>query len=160
MREIYRGAAYLSAAAAIWGGIYVVSKYVLDIIPPFTLLFFRYLIAAVVLVAVCWRQKVPVVPRSDRGLLFQVGFIGYFLSISAQFIGTKLSSAHLGAVITTLSPMFQSLFVIWLLKERMSVLQAVASLIALSGVLAIIALPGSGPDEASSLTGSLVLFPC
>ncbi len=158
MREIYRGAMYLSAAAAIWGGTYVASKYVLDIIPPFTLLFIRYLITSVVLVMVCWRQNIPVVPRRDKGLLFQVGFVGYFLSISAQFIGTKLSSAHMGAVITTLSPMFQSLFAIWLLKEKISTVQAAASVIAFSGVMAIIILPGGGPDEASSLAGSMVLL--
>jgi len=34
----FAGSLYLTAAVAIWGGMYVASKYVLDYIPPFTLL--------------------------------------------------------------------------------------------------------------------------
>ena len=34
---------------SIWGGMYVVSKYVLDFIPPLTLVWLRFIIAFVVL---------------------------------------------------------------------------------------------------------------
>ncbi len=37
MKQTILGAIYLSLAASIWGGMYVVSKYVLDFIPPLTL---------------------------------------------------------------------------------------------------------------------------
>ena len=39
-------------------------------------------------------------------LLVWIGFIGYFVSIGAQFVGTKLSDAHTGALLTTSSPVF------------------------------------------------------
>ena len=35
--------------SSIWGGMYVVSKYVLDFIPPLTLVWLRFIIAFVVL---------------------------------------------------------------------------------------------------------------
>lgn len=137
MRTTFKGALYLSTAASIWGGMYVVSKYVLNVIPPFTLLFFRYLLASLFLVGWCRWRGIGVIPKKDKWDLFQIGFFGYFLSIAAQFIGTKLSSAHLGAVITTLSPVFQSGFAVWILKERISLKQVCAIGISTLGVLVL-----------------------
>lgn len=153
-----RGALYLSLAACIWGGMYVVSKYALDFVPPLTLLFLRFVIAAVALGWLNWRQKSPLLPRRDRGLLFQIGAIGYFLSISAQFVGTKLSSAHMGAVITTLSPLFLSLFAILLLKEAMSFKQKLAMGLACVGVLIVMGLPDESYAGQTQWLGNLALL--
>ncbi|WP_312339544.1 DMT family transporter [Anaerospora hongkongensis] len=142
------GPLYLSAAAAIWGGMYVASKYALDVVPPFTLLFLRYFFSALTLILLCRHSKVEIIPREDRGILFQIGFFGYFLSVAAQFIGTKLSTAHMGAVITTLSPVFQSGFAILLLGERIIVRQVIAIGLSLAGVLVITGLPGEDAGEA------------
>jgi drug/metabolite transporter (DMT)-like permease len=155
MCKTYVGAISLSVAASIWGGLYVVSKYAMAAVPPFTLLFLRYLTAAIVLVLACQLAKVPVFPVRDRLAALQVGLVGYFLSISAQFIGTNLSSAHMGAVITTLSPVFQSLFAIVLLKEAMSRRERTAMLIAFAGVLVIILGVENG---GSTLWGNLILL--
>lgn len=157
MNKIYQGALALSLAAGIWGGMYVATKYALTTIPPFTLAFLRYTLAGLVLYFICRMKKVPLWSLEEKGLLFQIGFIGYFLSIAAQFIGTKLTSAHMGAVITTLSPVFQSIFALILLKEKTSFKQVVSMLVAFVGVLVIIGL--SGLDQTnSSLLGQLLLL--
>lgn len=49
MKQTILGAICLSLAASIWGGMYVVSKYILDFIPPLTLVWLRFIIAFVVL---------------------------------------------------------------------------------------------------------------
>ncbi|GAB6157199.1 DMT family transporter [Desulfotomaculum varum] len=157
MNLMIGGAFYLSLAAAIWGGMYVVSKFALTTVPPFTLLFLRYLVAALVLGWILWRQQEKLLPDTARGLILQVGLVGYFLSIAAQFIGTKLSSAHMGAVITTLSPVFLSAFAVVILKERLTVKQAVAMAVALAGVLVVVGVPGR-QGEPSALTGNLFLL--
>ncbi|PHJ38267.1 hypothetical protein P378_10570 [Desulforamulus profundi] len=157
MKGIFGGAVYLSLAAGIWGGMYVVSKYALDTIPPFTLLFLRYLIASFLLGWICWLKREELVPTRERWLIFQIGFVGYFLSIAAQFIGTKLSSAHMGAVITTLSPVFLSAFAVLLLKEKITVKQVVSIDIALTGVLVVVGMPGL-QGEGSALAGDLFLL--
>jgi drug/metabolite transporter (DMT)-like permease len=144
-----RGPFYLSAAAAIWGGMYVASKYALEVVPPFTLLFLRYFFAAITLVLLCRQSRIEIIPQQDRGTLFQIGFLGYFLSVAAQFIGTKLSSAHMGAVITTLSPVFQSGFAILLLGERITIKQIIAIGLSLAGVLIITGMPDSRAGETS-----------
>lgn len=137
MASNLKGPLYLGAAASIWGGMYVASKYALHTVPPFTLLFIRYALAAAALLGWCRIRRTAVIPREDRWLLFQIGFFGYFLSIAAQFIGTKLATAHMGAVITTLSPVFQSGFAIWLLRAKMNFRQSVAIGVSLAGVLVI-----------------------
>jgi drug/metabolite transporter (DMT)-like permease len=89
------------------------------------------------------------------GLLFQIGFVGYFISIAAQFIGTKLASAHMGSLITTLSPVFLSVFAIVLLKEKMTFRQVIALILALIGVVAIVGLAG---NESQNIWGILFLL--
>nr|WP_092073269.1 DMT family transporter [Dendrosporobacter quercicolus]NSL49954.1 DMT family transporter [Dendrosporobacter quercicolus DSM 1736]SDM56345.1 Threonine/homoserine efflux transporter RhtA [Dendrosporobacter quercicolus] len=130
-----KGALCLSAAASIWGGMYVASKYVLAVVPPFTLMAIRYIIAFIVLAIICRYNRISLIPRTNKFILFQIGFFGYFLSIAGQFIGTKLSSAHMGAVITTLSPVFQSAFAIWLLQEPLTARQLISITLSFAGVL-------------------------
>ncbi|MEN6350613.1 MAG: DMT family transporter [Syntrophomonas sp.] len=158
MKQEHWGAVYLTLAASIWGGMYVVSKYALDTIPPFTFLFIRYLLAFVLLAAICWSNGTNIIPAKNRKLLLQIGFIGYFLSIAAQFVGTKLSTAHMGAVITTLSPIFLSVFAIILLKEKLSRHQLAAMVLATIGVVIVLD-PGQMTMKAGSdLLGKLVLL--
>jgi drug/metabolite transporter (DMT)-like permease len=138
------GPLYLSLAASIWGGMYVVSKFTFSIAPPMTILFIRYLIAGIVLTIICvasggWRFK-----KEGWIYLLEIGVIGYFGSISAQFIGTDLSNAHLGALITTLSPLFLSIFAVFLLKEKMSKRQLTSLFMATIGVIIIVGAPGAG----------------
>ncbi|WP_254906513.1 EamA family transporter [Clostridium tyrobutyricum] len=40
---------YLTIAFCLWGSLYVVSKFVLGKIPPFTVSFIRYLISGIIL---------------------------------------------------------------------------------------------------------------
>lgn len=155
VKSSMKGPIYLSIAAGIWGGMYVVSKYALYTVPPMTLLFLRYFIASIILTLICF-QKGESLRVKHWSLFVQVGAIGYLLSIAAQFFGTKYSSAHLGALITTLSPLFLSLFAMILLKEKLSVKQGMAMLAAFIGVIIIVGFPGS--DGKSMLAGKIILL--
>ena len=157
MTTTYQGALYLSLAASIWGGMYVASKYALEVISPFTLLFMRFFLASILLIGWCRRTGTEVVPKSDKWTLFQIGFVGYFLSIAAQFVGTKLSTAHMGAVITTLSPVFQSGFAVLLLGEKLMSKHVASSIMALVGVSIITGFGDIDGDEALN-AGNLFLL--
>lgn len=61
MKKSIIGAICLSLAASMWGGMYVVSKYVLDFIPPFTLVWLRYMIAFIFLYAILFAVQKKVV---------------------------------------------------------------------------------------------------
>ena len=159
MKNTVLGAIYLSLAASIWGGMYVVSKYVLKFIPPFTLVWLRYAIAFVLLYLILRlvQRRTGTCSRIDRKgwlLLGWIGFIGYFVSISCQFIGTMLSDAHTGALITAATPAFIVIFARFVLKETLTVQKAVSLLIATLGVAIVV---GWNPNLGTYFWGSIIL---
>src|SRR5512147_1687828 len=87
-------------AASIWGGMYVVSKVILDIIPPFTLITLRLALGIVVLWLVIRFTGVMHLSRSQIIKALGVGLIGYGVSLGMQFVGTRLSTASNGALVT------------------------------------------------------------
>ncbi len=80
------------AAAAIWGGMYVVSKVVLDVIPPFTLLTLRLILGAACLGAIILARGGFRATRRDWRRVLLVGVVGYGFSLGLQFTGTRLST--------------------------------------------------------------------
>ena len=97
-------------AAAIWGGMYVVSKVVLEVIPPFALITLRLILGALVLFGALFFKDFSVFLRvkeaSHFWKIFSVGFIGYGISLGFQFVGTKLSTAANGSLVTSATPAF------------------------------------------------------
>jgi len=149
------GPLFLSLAASIWGGMYVISKFSFSAVPPMTMLFLRYMVAAIILTIICIATGQWRITKKGWLYLVEIGLIGYFGSISAQFIGTDLSNAHLGSLITTLSPMFLSLFAVIVLKERMTKRQLLMSAIAIIGVMIIVGAPHEGKRQ---LVGIMTLI--
>jgi drug/metabolite transporter (DMT)-like permease len=134
-----RGALYGLTAAAIWGGMYVVSDIVLPVIPPFTLLTFRLLFGGFVLAFLLLASNKPVnITRPKLLRLLGVGVLGFGVSIGAQFVGTDLSTAMNGSLITSASPAFIVLFAVLILRERLTPRRVVAIALATVGVLFII----------------------
>lgn len=106
-------------AASIWGGMYVVSKVVLDVVPPFTLLTLRLMLGAASLALWMQLRGVPW-PKLSPSMwlnLVILGFTGYGVSLAAQFMGTQLSTAANGAIITSLTPAFVFVTARLVLKE-------------------------------------------
>jgi drug/metabolite transporter (DMT)-like permease len=125
-------------AAAIWGGMYVVSKVVLEIIPPFALVTLRLLLGIVSLAIVLLLRGFPSVPRNQLWQVVGVGFVGYGISLSLQFLGTKLSTAANGSLVTSATPTFVLLFAWMLLKESITPRRLLALVLATLGVIAVI----------------------
>ena len=107
-------------AAAIWGGMYVVSKSVLELVPAFGLVWLRLTIGAVTLAVLAVATRAPLVARRDLPLMALLGAVGMLGSMNAQFLGTKLSTAANGALITSATPAFLVLFAWPLLGERLT----------------------------------------
>ncbi|UFJ41224.1 DMT family transporter [Brevibacillus humidisoli] len=154
-RKIW-GSVCLSAAASIWGGVYVVSKVVLDVIPPFTLLEIRFAIALLILGGMVVASG-RYVALKDIPTMMAIGFVGPTISIGAQFLGTKLSTAHMGALITSASPAFIVLFAFWLLRERLNLYQLAGIVLATAGVLIVVGIPDAA-GSSSSFLGNLILL--
>lgn len=137
-------------AAAIWGGMYVVSKVVLEVIPPFALLSLRLLLGAASLWLVLAWQRSPL--WTEAGQLWRalaVGFVGYGVSLGFQFVGTKLSTAANGALVTSATPALVLPFAALLLGEKITGRRWAAIALASLGVLAVI--DPRGADFSSNL---------
>ena len=143
----YLGPAYLTLAASLWGGVYVVSKVVLEVLPALELIWIRYVLALIALglfglvTGVSWR-----LPRKSLPLIGLIGLNGYFLSIWAQFAGTHLSSAQMGSVITSATPAFMVIFAKIILNETITARKAISLVLATVGVLCIVGIGDAGRD--------------
>lgn len=145
------------AAAAIWGGMYVVSKVILDVVPPFTLLSLRLLLAVFSLgLWMLWRRQALQLGRREWAGLLLIGLLGYGVSLGLQFSGVQLSTAANGAVITAATPVFIYLFAGPLLGERVTGRRWLALLLASLGVLVVVD-PSQAQLNADLWRGNLLL---
>ena len=144
-------------AASIWGGMYVVSKVVLDIIPPFTLVTLRLLLGALTLIIVLFFKGFPSISQKQVWQVLVVGFIGYGISLSMQFIGTKLSTAANGSLVTSATPAFVLLFAWMLLGEKITGRRLLAIFLATLGVIEVID-PSSAQLNPDLFLGNLFLI--
>jgi drug/metabolite transporter (DMT)-like permease len=145
------------AAASIWGGMYVVSKVVLDIIPPFTLVTLRLLLGALTLTIILLIKGFPSISRKQVLQVLGVGFVGYGISLSLQFLGTKLSTAANGSLVTSATPAFVLLFAWLLLGEKITGRRLLALFLATLGVIAVID-PRSAQLNPDLFLGNLFLI--
>ncbi len=157
MSNSLRGAIYGIAAAAIWGGLYVVSDVVLLTIPPFTLLTIRLIMGALVLAPFVLRQHQRQRPTPTEILqLLVVGFLGFGISVGAQFVGTDKSNAVNGTLVTSASPAFILLFAALILREHLTPRRIIAVVLATIGVVIIIDL-GQADFSSQTVQGNLAL---
>ena len=125
-------------AAAIWGGMYVVSKVVLDVIPPFTLLTTRLILGTLSLWPFVASSGGIRFTRNQWRDVLGVGLIGYGISLGFQFVGTKLSTAANGALVTSATPAFVLVFAAFVLGEKITSRRLAALGLATVGVVIVL----------------------
>lgn len=147
-------------AAAIWGGMYVVSKWGFARVPPLTLGLFRVVIGASALFLVV-RTSGTTIDREDYR---RVGLLGGWvaLTIATQFVGTELTSASQGSLLTVLTPVFTVALGAQVLGESVTRRSVVGMAFAVVGTLVVLAgrydLGGLfATDGATSLAGVVAL---
>ena len=133
-------------AAALWGGMYVVSRLTFDAIPPITLGLLRLLIGVAVLALVL--RRLPLL----RDL--RIAGLGALLAgtLMLQFWGTYLAGAAAGSLLTLLTPIFVAVLAPLVLKESTRLRQWLRIVVALAGATII-----SGGATGGSLLGDLFL---
>ena len=144
-------------AASIWGGMYVVSKVVLEIIPPFSLVTIRLILGAMTLAILLLIKGFPKISRKQVLQVLGVGLVGYGISLSLQFLGTKLSTAANGSLVTSATPAFVLLFAWMILGEKITGRRLLALFLATLGVVAVID-PRSAKLEPNLFLGNLFLI--
>ncbi|MCV3763505.1 EamA family transporter [Companilactobacillus farciminis] len=133
------GSIYLTLAACIWGGMFVVVKSVVSEVPPIQLVWLRYLIGSIALLVIALVAKIQWHwDKRNLLLIFLIGLIGDTISIVAQETGTMFSSAQLGSVVTTATPAFMIIFSWPLLKIKPTKGKWISLSLAILGVVSIV----------------------
>ncbi|MDH5164473.1 DMT family transporter [Heyndrickxia oleronia] len=156
MKNTIIGSLLLIIASSIWGGMYVVVKVVVAVIPPLELVWTRYLIAliALVIIGLVTKQKWKI-KKKHIGLITLISIVGYVISIVTQETGTMLSNAQMGAIITATTPAFMVVFASLILKERLTFKKAISVSLATIGVIIIV---GIDDINMSSMLGGISLI--
>jgi drug/metabolite transporter (DMT)-like permease len=144
-------------AASIWGVMYVVSKVILDVIPPSALITLRLLLAMAALSIIVLARGRPLPRRNQILRAAGIGVIGYGISLGFQFAGTKFSTAGNGAVVTSATPAFVMVFAAVILGERINARSLVALGLSSLGVLLVID-PSSASLEPQLFLGNVLLL--
>lgn len=155
MKHTLLGSLFLVLASSIWGGMYVVVKILVEVIPPVELVWMRYVIALVALVILGFvtKQNWSIRKKHFR-IIVAIALVGYVVSIIAQETGTMLSTAQMGAIITATTPAFMVLFASVILKERLTFKKAMSVSLATLGVIIIV---GVDNLNVSSTLGGISL---
>ncbi len=154
--RIWLAAVFGITAASIWGGMYVVSDLMLLVAPPFTLLTLRILLALMILYPLDRARRGGAPDRRTMASLLAVGALGLGISLGAQFVGTDLSTAVNGALVTSASPAFVVLFAVILLGEKLTRLRLASIVLASVGVLVILN-PTAADFSSDTFVGDVFL---
>ena len=130
----------LIIANLIWGAASPVFKFALQNIPPFTLAFLRFYIAALLLTYVAMKSWKPL----SRKQLVQICIGAFFattLNISFYFLALPKTASINAPIIASAQPIFLYLFAIFLLHERQHARVLWGILISFIGVMVIILSP-------------------
>ena len=147
-------------AAALWGGMYVVSKWGFSVVPPLTLGFLRVALGGVVLYAVVSATGNTIERADYRRFAVLGGWVA--VTIATQFLGTELTNASQGSLLTILTPVFTVGLGAAVLGERVGRRKVAGIAVAVAGTLLVVsgqydlrALVAGG--DAASAAGVLLL---
>ena len=129
---------FLMTTFMLWGSLYVVSQFVLGKIPTFTVAMFRYLIAFIALSFISLKSKKEKIEKSDYKYFFIMGFIGYFISVDCQLLGTKISGGSMVSLINSLNPIIISVMAMIILNEKLEINKIIGIILSLFGVYMIV----------------------
>ncbi|MDO4554479.1 MAG: DMT family transporter [Lachnospiraceae bacterium] len=110
----------------------------------FTLLFFRYILATLVLFIIYRNRPKPTLTKSDKKSILFIGIFGYWFSISLVLIGAAYCDASTAAIISSLNPIGMILFGAIFLKEKSNLGKITGVLVSVVGSIIVIGAVGEG----------------
>lgn len=143
---------YLEAlfAAIVWGASFIATKIALADVSPITIVWMRFGMGVLVLGAILTARKSFAVPqKSEWGYFAMLGFLGITFHQWLQSNGLQTSEAGTTAWIVATTPVFMAILGWLVLKEKLSLIQALGILLAFAGVLLVV----SDGDLASISVG-------
>jgi len=143
-------------AIVLWGISFVATKAVLREVSPVTLIFTRFAIGALVLLALV--RELP--PRSSWRALATMGFVGIFVHQMLQAYGLRLTAATNAGWLIGLTPLWSAALSAYLLRERFTVWKVLGLVGGFVGALLVVTRGDFGSHVLArpSTLGDLLIF--
>jgi drug/metabolite transporter (DMT)-like permease len=139
--SIYAGIGLAVLATLIWSGNFIVARGVYRQIPPFSLAFYRWLCASIVIIPFGYKRfmKDRAVVRKNLGYFFWTALWGMALFNSFIYIAGHYSSAiNLALIGTTSSPIFVIFLAAIFLKEKITALRIIGLCLCITGIFVLL----------------------
>ncbi|MDF2679582.1 MAG: conserved hypothetical rane protein [Brevibacillus sp.] len=137
MKPIY--AVLLLCTSLLWGGNFVVGKFLVGHASSMTLTNLRWIIAVVCLIPMVWFREKRILPTKQAVLpLILMGVTGVALFNLFMFWALERTDATNVGLLSTLNPVSIAIFSFLLVKEKIRPLQILAMLISFGGVLVVL----------------------
>jgi len=141
----------IALSCLIWGAASPIFKLALTNISPFTLAYFRFSLASLILFPLAYKKLR--VERSDFLKFLFIGLLGITVNITFYFFGLRLTSSISTSIIIALEPVFILLASLIFLKEKPKNNIWLGIIISLIGFLIVIAKTLTNGDKTGSLLG-------
>jgi len=140
-KAVYTGIVFAILATIIWSGNFVVARGVINQIPPFSLAFYRWLTASVIIFPLAFRKfeaEKTIVIRNWK-YFFWVSLTGITFFNTLIYIAGHYSPAiNLALIGTTSSPVFAVVLAAIFLKDKIKPLRIFGMVICISGIIILL----------------------
>ncbi len=161
MNKRWRAILILIGVMTLWGSVFVMTKDVLDVVPPLTLAFMRVVIGFLVLLPFAVyrlrRRPAPRAPLPWRDML-TMGAIGVAFYYGVFNFGLFFTSASQGALVQSSIPAMTALVAMLLLGEPATRSRMLGIALSVAGVLVIFSGSSAGHAATAPLFGNLLVF--
>src|SRR5712692_440409 len=147
-----RADATLAGVTVVWGSSFVVVRHALDDAPPLALLFWRFLVGAVLVAAIVARRPKPLRAVKDGLILGSILALG----MSLQVVGQAETTASKAAFLTGLAVVLTPFVAVFRTRKLPSVENAVGIALASAGFF-LLTFPAAGGPVGR---GDLFVFAC
>jgi drug/metabolite transporter (DMT)-like permease len=142
----------------LWGMSFVWSTIVFHYYPPITTVFLRLVISFLLLFAGIFAfGKIEKIQKKDIKIFLVSAGLNPFLYFLGESYGLKMSSSTISAVVIATIPLFTPILAYYTLKERLTKLNVIGTIISFSGILLMI-INRNLTLNASPLGIALLLF--
>ena len=149
----------LLVSSVLWGGSIVVLKNLLADIPPMTINFFRFFIAALTLFFIAWHKKVSIrLEKKEVSPLVIKALTGVSLYYLLETLSLKYLEASIVAIILGVIPIFTLAVDVVLTGRRVGPFLALSFVLSIAGVVFTVADSLGAGFLTGSLLGYLLVF--
>lgn len=142
----------------LWAGSSLAAKIALHSIPPMTLAFARFALAALLMYGLALALKIDLrVARRDWGMFWAMGILGLALTYLLQYLGLRLTTVSNAALLHATETVFLSLLAFLFLREAMPRAKVAGIVVGLAGVYLIIASGWKLPEFSGLTQGNLLI---